>query len=418
MNMRKILILNTFFASAISVFATDFTVTASGGNFSSPSTWGLESGVPSSTSDAIILNGSGKLTIDTDCTTGALKVNGTNSGVEIDSGKKWTMKEVACDGYDTTISGGGTIYVTAYEQFSTGKVWTKNNVTISSNFSGKGVNINGHSTLVFNSTNELGLISYCDGAKSIYDFTVNNSSNRNGHVEIKGTANIAGIAVTANAKLIIDTNSLNVRTSDFTIGGNSYKIATNGSATGNASVTGGTLELVGAEGRNSYDFNEISLANDSTLILANKNAYAGAVIATGNNTIQVNQTTLSILEVSDGIVSVALSDIDASNKAFLKLDDVIISGDTSKITITGVANESLWFGSDYITASDWDEDATKIYVNGSENSLADELANGIWFLNQATNGFYLSTTAVPEPAQWAVIFGAIALGFVAYRRRR
>ncbi len=46
-----------------------------------------------------------------------------------------------------------------------------------------------------------------------------------------------------------------------------------------------------------------------------------------------------------------------------------------------------------------------------------------WTLNQGT-GDYSSwivlsgTVAVPEPAEWAVIFGAVALGFVAYHRRK
>ena len=33
------------------------------------------------------------------------------------------------------------------------------------------------------------------------------------------------------------------------------------------------------------------------------------------------------------------------------------------------------------------------------------------------SGFWVNA-AVPEPAEWAMIFGAIALSFVAYRRRR
>ncbi len=33
-------------------------------------------------------------------------------------------------------------------------------------------------------------------------------------------------------------------------------------------------------------------------------------------------------------------------------------------------------------------------------------------------GYFYAITSVPEPAEWAVIFGVIALGFVAYRRRK
>ncbi len=44
-------------------------------------------------------------------------------------------------------------------------------------------------------------------------------------------------------------------------------------------------------------------------------------------------------------------------------------------------------------------------------------ANGI-FLQDAGNGAYWINTVVPEPAEWATIFGALALGFVAYRRKK
>ena len=44
---------------------------------------------------------------------------------------------------------------------------------------------------------------------------------------------------------------------------------------------------------------------------------------------------------------------------------------------------------------------------------------GTDYMVEATEGgFYINTVAVPEPAEWAMIFGAIALGFVAYRRRK
>ncbi len=42
-----------------------------------------------------------------------------------------------------------------------------------------------------------------------------------------------------------------------------------------------------------------------------------------------------------------------------------------------------------------------------------------WSSVANSNNYYsLNTVAVPEPAEWAAIFGAIALGFVAYRRRK
>ena len=37
---------------------------------------------------------------------------------------------------------------------------------------------------------------------------------------------------------------------------------------------------------------------------------------------------------------------------------------------------------------------------------------------EGINGYWLNAIAVPEPSTYAMIFGAIALGFAAYRRRK
>ncbi len=49
------------------------------------------------------------------------------------------------------------------------------------------------------------------------------------------------------------------------------------------------------------------------------------------------------------------------------------------------------------------------YVGTAEGALTAVAGNG---------GTYLNLVAVPEPAHWAAIFGAIAFGFVVYRRRK
>ncbi len=49
---------------------------------------------------------------------------------------------------------------------------------------------------------------------------------------------------------------------------------------------------------------------------------------------------------------------------------------------------------------------------------ADGTALDTLYLNEVDGGYNLSFTQVPEPAEWAAIFGAIALGLAIYRRRK
>ncbi|MBO5255530.1 MAG: PEP-CTERM sorting domain-containing protein, partial [Opitutales bacterium] len=60
------------------------------------------------------------------------------------------------------------------------------------------------------------------------------------------------------------------------------------------------------------------------------------------------------------------------------------------------------------------EDVKTYISNVSGEDFFVEFANG----TSADGGYYIYNVAVPEPAEWAMIFGAIALGFVAYRRRK
>ena len=77
-------------------------------------------------------------------------------------------------------------------------------------------------------------------------------------------------------------------------------------------------------------------------------------------------------------------------------------------------------------AGSWEDDVLKITsmtqseIETLTFKLNDtEMILGTDYMVKATEGgFYINTVAVPEPAEWAMIFGAIALVFVAYRRRK
>ena len=89
-----------------------------------------------------------------------------------------------------------------------------------------------------------------------------------------------------------------------------------------------------------------------------------------------------------------------------------ISGLSKKEIENGITINDLGFGSDDILT----------FVISIDNSLIPEMpteGEGIGFgHNTYKFNLTLSGTAVPEPAEWAAIFGAIAIAFAAYRRRK
>ena len=89
-----------------------------------------------------------------------------------------------------------------------------------------------------------------------------------------------------------------------------------------------------------------------------------------------------------------------------------ISGLSGKEIENGITINDLGFGSDDILT----------FVISIDNSLIPEMpteGEGIGFgHNTYEFELTLSGTAVPEPAEWAAILGAIALGAAIYRRRK
>ncbi|MBO5255740.1 MAG: PEP-CTERM sorting domain-containing protein [Opitutales bacterium] len=50
------------------------------------------------------------------------------------------------------------------------------------------------------------------------------------------------------------------------------------------------------------------------------------------------------------------------------------------------------------------------------NTVVDE---SLWdIVSDGNKGVYINLAQVPEPAEWAMIFGLLALGFVSYRKRK
>ncbi len=86
----------------------------------------------------------------------------------------------------------------------------------------------------------------------------------------------------------------------------------------------------------------------------------------------------------------------------------------------GFTGEDLFI--DFILAENesWKDNSVKTTMSEAQLNEITFKINGViteFDFVATTDGFYLNTV-VPEPAEWAMIFGAVALAFVAYRRRR
>ena len=97
-------------------------------------------------------------------------------------------------------------------------------------------------------------------------------------------------------------------------------------------------------------------------------------------------------------------------------DDVIIftaiTSDNAKLTINieNFENERIFVKTE----------ADTFKLNSNYTIKADK-ADELEFVAGTygtSKGFWLNAVAVPEPAEWAVIFGALALGLAVYRRRK
>ncbi len=154
-----------------------------------------------------------------------------------------------------------------------------------------------------------------------------------------------------------------------------------------------------------------SLSGDSTLTLEK-----GAQVEVTNNSLLTFGNQSSLVINTDANSSTMITIADGAGISF---------EDGSKITIN-LVSEDPTFNVDGVSFSimSWVQD--NLRVQGLENfkenenvflTINDVSYNDVWdFYVTESQAVIKVGSAVPEPAEWAVIFGAVALGFVAYRR--
>ena len=93
-------------------------------------------------------------------------------------------------------------------------------------------------------------------------------------------------------------------------------------------------------------------------------------------------------------------------------------GDTSdkfSIVLNDAIDEGSFMVKDFAGLTTVEQVREYVFA-GSESGMNVEVSyvNGV----DSADGFYISTMAIPEPAEFAALFGALALAFAARRRRR
>ncbi len=262
-------------------------------------------------------------------------------------------------------------------------------------------------------------------------FTGNKANTTGGAIVLEG----GNITISAETKNIVNTgnvasNSSNV--ADDSLGGFMYMGNYNNQYASKATfdVANGLSITIG-DGTAKQD----SIAGDSFSII-NK-VGTGALVVNGS--MEYFKGVLNVNEGSMAVNSVlGASDVVIANGATLTLgtdSDIILYG--CSITVEDGATLELGANSNIIVNLEEDftgstnlfniADSANLTQNGESVTLASlqddmvvtyngqTLDKSQWSLDAQTGKL---TAAVPEPAEWAMIFGALALGFVAYRKRK
>ena len=151
-----------------------------------------------------------------------------------------------------------------------------------------------------------------------------------------------------------------------------------------------------------------------TVFLVSKSYNNGKPSSTYGKITIADNVSLTVRGIAFATGEAAQFEINLGNGSVLTFDEFIITDiadygliEGDKIVINGFAEKSVAINKHNSLA---DDALAYLQISGVDTS---KLA---WALDSTTGKYWL--TAVPEPAEWAAIFGAIALGLALYRRRR
>ena len=203
---------------------------------------------------------------------------------------------------------------------------------------------------------------------------------------------------------------------------------------GNAEMNSGSNWTI--QGKLIVQNNSTTTVNKGAYLTFVPNASNSARVILNRGSLILNQKNALITNTGEPKVAiVTLVGVDNINNVFINADQEIksffVNGNTLniylddlvKISLTDAKNAIGYSNSASLNIYNFQED--NFYVGTVENiknnvesivSLYD--GNGEYLGAATVNDSGYLTLAVPEPAEWAAIFGALALGLAMYRRRK
>ena len=123
-------------------------------------------------------------------------------------------------------------------------------------------------------------------------------------------------------------------------------------------------------------------------------------------------------------------EVTITDNANLYIAGVSVLNKDSEVTLTvngGLENGAILFAKNSVSSGYNTTDARIVVVDGDGDletiyvkDVNGELIKNLTWDDTLVDGYYAlySVSAVPEPAEWAMIFGALALGLAVYKRRK
>ncbi len=185
----------------------------------------------------------------------------------------------------------------------------------------------------------------------------------------------------------------------------------------------------------SYSFGKIFLQNGLALNLNSTNAIKGGGLTQGNADFYVTTYGETANTASTATITVGANN-DFGKFIFADNSQLTINSTTGTTLVTIGAFEAENTGDAFtvILDTDFADNTVKVMDIGNIDFVGGELASNVYFgsvsdenrayivADNAGTGYWINHTgvapAVPEPAELAVIFGAVAIAFVTYRRRK